>query len=81
MIAHSGGNGNGWAICESRWLGEQQAPPPLWNGAPQLLRRLDPLLDDHLDIRHSFLVRHPIGGAARQFRNLGDERLVLLASI
>src|SRR5262249_19318953 len=62
-------------------LGVQQPPTGHWDRAPQLPCRLNPLADHHLDVRHRFLVRRPIGRAAGQLRNLGDERLVLLAPV
>src|SRR5271156_6529036 len=61
--------------------GERQASARLGDSAPQMVSRFDPLSDNDLDVRQSFLVRLAVCGAARQLRYFRDERLVGLAPI
>ena len=62
-------------------LGEHEAAFGRGDGASQFLRGRNPLPDDHFHVRQSLLVCLAIRGAAGQFGNLGDERLVFLTPI
>ncbi len=47
------------------------------DGAPELLGSLNPLADDNLHVGDCSLVGFSIGRAAREFRHLGNEGLVV----
>jgi hypothetical protein len=59
--------------------GEDEPSSRFGNRAAEFARCLDPLSNDDLNVRQGLLVRRAIGRAARQFRDLGNERLILLA--
>ena len=70
------------ALCELRRCSSvEQTPAPRRDGTAQLLCRLDPFADHHFRIRQRLLVRRTVGRAPRQFRDLGEERLVFLAPV
>jgi hypothetical protein len=51
----------------------------LWNDAPISQSRFDPQSDGFLCIAKRFFVRRSMGHAAREFRDVGDECLILAA--
>ena len=51
---------------------EHEPPTRFRNRTPELLRRLDPLGDDDLDVRYRFLVSRTIRRASRQLRHFSS---------
>jgi hypothetical protein len=67
--------GRGWG------LGEDEAAFGLGDGSAELDGGFDPLLDDDFDVGEGFAVGFSVRRAAGEFRDLGDESLVLLAPV